>query len=102
LPANESGRAQVLSVLRETAIEEALNNGVISVGKTLNATQKIFIENQTGDETAWYQVQDSGYWLNATVEEFTNNGTPEFKIVYVLIYSKDDAIRKIEGTHTLI
>ena len=102
LPANDSGRAQVVSLLRETVVEEALFNGVISVGKTLNATQKIFIENITGEETAWYQVQDAGYWLNAEVQEFDNNGISEFKIVYVLVYSKDDVIRKIEGTHTLI
>jgi hypothetical protein len=102
LPANESGRAQVISLLRETVVEEALFNGVISVGKILNSTQKIFIENITGDDKAWYQVQDAGYWLNAEVQEFDNNGITEYKIVYVLVYSKDDAIRKIEGTHTLI
>ena len=102
LPANDSGRAQVVSLLRETVVNEALFNGTISVDKELNATQKIFIEQISGDENAWYQVQNAGYWLNALVVPFDNNGVAEFKIQYTLIYSKDDAIRKIEGTHSLI
>jgi len=100
VPANASGRGQAILVVRE-GVERALLNGTISVGKTLNATQIIFITEQTGDSNAHYQVQTSGYWLDAQIVE-DPPASGEFKIVYTLIYSKDDAIRKVEGSHILV
>lgn len=103
LPANVSGRGAVLASLQE-CIDNALFNGVISIGKPLTQNQKLYITDQSGDELAWHQVQNAGFWVTATVVPTTNpqSGLPEYKIVYVLLYSKDDAVRKVEGTHILI
>lgn len=101
ISANEVGRGQILSCL-QNLIEMALKNGSISVGKPLGFTQKAFITQITGDENAWVQVQQGGWWLDAWVQEFQNKGKTEYKITYLLIYSKGDVVNKVEGTHTLI
>lgn len=101
--ANTRGRAQLMSQIQAVAVEAALFNGTISVGKELDQTQKLYIGELTGDELAWYQVQTLGYWLDVVFVKFVNvNGISEFKAVYTLIYSKDDTIRKVEGSHVLI
>lgn len=100
--ANTMGINKVINTLQDT-VDRALFNGTISVGKPLNTTQKLYISEQSGDDTAWIQVQNIGYWTTCTVEEYdTEDGRKEWKAVYTLIYSKDDAIRKVEGTHILI
>jgi hypothetical protein len=97
ISANKKGVIVILTALQDV-IDRALFNGCISLGKPLNATQKSFITEITGDDKAWYQVQNSGYWINCViVQEFL-----EYKAVYTLIYTKDDAIRKVEGSHILI
>lgn len=95
LPANETGRNYILSTL-QNVINSALDNGVISVGKTLSANQITFITNETNDDLAWYQVQNNGYWIDCVIDAVSNVAT------YTLIYSKDDVINLINGTHTLI
>jgi hypothetical protein len=100
--ANATGRGQILAIL-QSIIEQATLNGTISVGKPLNTTQKLFIGNITGDDNAWQQVFNLGYWLDCAIESYvTVDSRTEYKAVYTLIYSKDDAIRKVEGTHVLI
>ena len=98
LPANDDGRVTVLGALQDN-IELAIRNGTILLAKALNTTQKAYVLSVTGDENAWRQIESQGYWIDATVQEPTPN---EFKIVYLLLYAKGDAIRKIEGTQTLI
>lgn len=100
VPANDTGRAQILGVL-QGVIDDALFNAVISVGKTLTDTQKVYIESVTGDENAWRQIQDIGYWIDAYIEEDDSN-PGEYVATYLLLYGKADTIRKVEGTHTLI
>lgn len=101
--ANNQGIAQLLSVL-QTVINQALLNGTISVGKPLTTVQQLYITNATGNSKAWYQVQNSGYWLSCNIVSYTDpiTGTLEYKAVYTLIYSKDDIIRLVDGTHILI
>ena len=100
--ANQNGRGQVLSILQGT-VNRALFNGSISVGSPINDQQRIFITEQAGDELAYQQVQTSGYWIDADIESFTTSDSrTEFRVDYQLIYAKDNAIRKVEGTHTLI
>lgn len=100
--ANKVGQSQVLGVL-QSVIDLAVLNGTISVGKTLNTVQKLFITQETGSDKAWYQVQTVGYWVAATTRSYvTQDDRTEFEIVYTLIYSKDDAIRKVIGRHVLI
>lgn len=100
--ANSGGRAQLLGVL-QSVIEKATFNGTISIGKPLNITQKLYITQMTGDPNAWQQVAGIGYWIDCTLQSYTTQDSrTEWKAVYTLIYSKDDAIRKVEGSHALI
>lgn len=102
VPANSTGRGQLLAIL-QTVIEQATFNGTISVGKPLNTTQKLYIGNLTGDSEAWQQVYRLGYWIDCVLQSYvTQDSRTEWKAVYTLIYSKDDAIRKVEGSHVLI
>lgn len=96
--ANQQGIIQVSNVIQEV-INQALANGTISVGKPLTPTQKAFIDDLTATPDSWQQVQNSGFWLDVRIEPHLLN---EFKIVYTLVYSKDDIIRKVEGRHILI
>ena len=98
VPANASGVAQVLGAIQEP-IDLGLFNGSISIGKTLNQTQRAFIATVTGDETSYIQIENSGYWIEAQIEEPTAN---EFVVVYTLLYAKNDVVRKVEGSHLLI
>lgn len=100
--ANSTGRSQLLAIL-QSVIEQATFNGTISVGKPLNTTQKLYIGNLTGDDQAWQQVFRLGYWVDCVLQSYvTQDGRTEWKAVYTLIYSKDDTIRKVEGSHVLI
>lgn len=100
--ANVEGIGQVTGVLQQS-VDRALRNGVISVGKTLNAVQRAYVTELSDDALAWRQVENKGYWLRVTIQEFaTTDGRTEYKAVYLLIYGKADAIRKVEGTHSLI
>lgn len=102
IPANDQGRAMIAGQL-QSVIDQALLNGTISVGKTLNNTQKIFIQQQTGSDTAWRDVESVGYILDVQIEQDVQpDSSIEYTAVYSLIYSKDDAIRTIKGTHQLI
>lgn len=100
--ANATGRSQLLAIIG-SVIGQALFNGTISIGKPFDIVQKLYITQMTGDELAWYQVQNIGWWLDCTLTSYvTVDGRTEWKAVYTLIYSKDDAIRKVEGSHVLI
>lgn len=102
--ANEEGRSQVVAQLQQDVIGgqnqagTALYNGTISAGKELTPTQRAYITQVTGDPDAWRQVQGVGYWLDV---EIVLDGT-DYKARYILVYSKDDAIRKVEGSDILI
>lgn len=102
VPANNEGRGQVLAALQDP-INSALRNGAFSVGKTLTTAQKVYVGQVTGDPLAYAQVQALGYWVDAIVESYVGDGgNTEYRIVYVLVYSKDDTVRKVDGTHVLI
>jgi hypothetical protein len=100
--ANARGRGQLLSQL-QSVINQALFNGTISVGKELTNTQKLYISELSGDPQAWQQVVSIGYWIDAVIERRVSiSDAVEYVAVYTLIYSKDDTIRKVEGSHVLI
>jgi hypothetical protein len=102
ISANATGGNQILLVINN-AISQALNNGVISIDKTLTVIQQAYITQISGDDTAWRKVQNDGYWVGYEIQTFVNSsGANEYKFVYTLIYSKDDVIRKVEGSHVLI
>lgn len=100
--ANAKGRVQLLAQI-QSVIDQAVFNGTISLDKPLTNTQKAFITEITGDPDAWRQVQGIGYWIDCVMQSYTTtDGRTEFKAVYTLVYGKDDAIRKVDGTHVLI
>lgn len=102
IPANDEGRGIVAGNI-QYAIDQALNNGVISIDKPLTAVQKQYIGQVTGDPNAWQQIQNSGWWLDVQIVSYTtNDGRVEYKASYVLVYAKDDQIRKVEGSDILI
>lgn len=99
--ANVQGRSEIMTQL-QSVVDSALFNGAISVGKTLTAAQKLAVYSATGDGDAWYQVQNSGYWLDVVIAPYSIDGRTEYQATYTLVYSKDDVVRKVEGTHVLI
>lgn len=101
IPANREGRTTVLGLI-QNPIGSALTNGVISVGKVLTNLQRAYVTQITGNYTAWRQVEDKGYWIDASVESEVVNGVTEYYINYLLVYGKDDQIRKITGRDVLI
>lgn len=101
IPANDDGIAAILGVLQAVA-GEAVNNGTISVGKDLTNTQKAYITQLTGDNTAWQTIELNGYIINIELKTSVVNGATKYIAEYQLIYSKGDSIRKVEGTHILI
>lgn len=99
---NMAGRATLIATL-QSVIQLALFNGVISVGKTLNNTQIQVITTITGDPKAWRQIQTIGYWLDVSFSSVvTLDSRTEYQANYTLVYAKNDAIRKINGTHDLV
>jgi hypothetical protein len=101
ISANKIGVGQILSVL-QNAINTALFNGVISIGKTLTTIQQLYITEETGDALAWVQVQNSGYWVAVKIVQSVVNGQTVYEADYTIIYAKNDAVLSINGTHTLI
>ena len=102
VPANESGESTILGMI-QTVIDNATVNGVISVGKPLTEIQKQYINQQSNDDTAWRQVQSIGYWITVGFEtEVTSDNRIEYFATYTLIYSKDDAIRRVDGRDVMI
>lgn len=103
VPANLRGRGLVSGAL-QPVIQAAVKNGVISVGdEVFSAQQQAAVSTLTGDPKAWMQVQNIGYWLGITFVDVVNsNGVTEKQAQYVLAYAKDDAIRSVVGSHSLI
>lgn len=96
------GQAALLAVIQEV-LDKAKDNGTFARGKTLTVIQQQYITQVTGDPMAWRQVASLGYWINMTIESYVApSGITEYKAKYLLIYSKDDQIRMVEGTDTLI
>jgi hypothetical protein len=100
--ANREGRGQIINQLL-SIIDIALFNGTISIAKTLTNTQKQYIDGITGIADSWRNIFNVGYWLDVEIQSYvTQDSRTEYKAVYTICYSKDDAIKKIEGTHILI
>ena len=102
VPAAQQGRAEGLVIVNE-AVNLAKFNGTIIPGKTLTALQKLEIASITGDERAFQQVINQGFWADATIERVTGpSGLLEYALQYTLIYSANEGVRKVEGSHNLI
>lgn len=102
IPANRDGEARAMMIIAG-AVTKAVNNGTILPGKTLSDVQKLAVADASGDDLAWHDIQDKGYWYNAQIVENTGpSGLPEYVMKYVLIYGKGDWVRKVEGSHNLV
>jgi hypothetical protein len=101
IAADSIGRSQVLAIV-QGVINQAVTNGTISVGKTLTQDQILVITQATNDPNAWQQVQNIGYWIDVQIESYVQDTLQQYKAVYTLIYSKNDVIRFIQGSDTLI
>lgn len=102
IPATEEGRSIVLAGLQD-CIDRALFNGTIKAEKDLTVDQKAYVTQITGDPLAWHQVQAIGYWVDAVVQQQSQqNGTIKYIVDYTLVYSKADAVNKITGRDILI
>ena len=102
VPASDIGRGQVVGAIQNGTIPTASLNGVISVGKDLSQADRQFITSITGNENAFQQVEDIGYWLDCEIISRTVNSVQEFIAKYTLIYGQNDTIRKVEGSDILI
>lgn len=102
VPANDDGRGMIRGVLQE-GIDRAKLNGTISVGKLLSTAQQIAVTQLTGDPDAWRDVQTAGYWCDVQIVQVTGpSNITEYVALYTLAYSKNDVVRKIEGSHNLV
>lgn len=101
ISANNRGKSQVLAIVQDV-INDALNNGTISVGRALTAQEKLYITNATGDNAAWQQVQNIGYWVDVSISTEVIASITNYIIDYTLIYAQDAVVNKIEGTDILI
>lgn len=101
IAANDNGLSVITSVLQNN-IDKALNNGVISQGKTLTTTEQAYITQLTGDNTAWQKVQSNGYYYTANITTQTSGDKTIYIANYTLCYAKNDTIRKVIGSNILI
>jgi hypothetical protein len=103
IPANLQG-ANIIRAEIMQAVQQAKRNGTISLDKTLTQVQKSAIYQLTNDPDAWHDVQTAGYWLDVVIEPYTQepSGVQSYVAKYTLAYSKNDVIRKIEGSHNLV
>lgn len=102
IPANNEGRGYVIAQVTDAA-NLAKFNGTIIAGKNLSVAQQIAVTQLTGDPEAWRDVQINGYWADAVVVERTGESDiTEYVVQYTLVYSKNDVVRKITGSHNLI
>lgn len=101
ISANADGIATITAILQDNC-DKAVTNGTISKGKTLTTAQKAYITQLTGNEQAWYQVQNNGYYYTVNITTEIQGDKTIYKAVYTLVYSKNDTIRKVEGSNILI
>ena len=102
IPANNEGRGYVIAQVVDAA-NLGKFNGTIITGKTFTVAQQIAVTQLTNDPDAWREVQANGFWADAQVVERTGeSGVTEYVIEYTLVYSQNDVVRKIVGSHNLV
>jgi len=99
--ADDSGKAIAMSYIADT-VGKAVANGSIAQGKVLTNTQIQYINQISGNTTAYRDVASKGYWFEAKIEQEVNEGVTEYYIDYTLIYAKRDAVDSVVGRHILI
>ena len=102
IPANNIGEAIIKNAIT-TILDEAIKNETITIGKGLDTVQKSYIDMAANEAEAWRFVEVYGYWLKVELKSRAlAGGRTQYYADYVLVYSKGDAIRKVEGSDILI
>ena len=102
VPANNNGKNMFIAVLQDVA-NKAINNGTIDLGKTLNASEISYVTSiANGDVSAYKIVEQNGYWYNVDIVKENVGDTYKNVLKYILLYTKGESIRKIEGSHILV
>jgi hypothetical protein len=101
VPADNAGLA-IWNTYLEAKAEAAVFNGVFSTSKTLTTTQKLYIDQLTGDANAYLDVASKGYWYSSEITSETTDGVTTYSIEYTLVYAKRDSVDAIDGKHVLI
>lgn len=102
VPANNNGKNMFIAVLQDAA-NKALNNGTIDPGKTLTASEIAYVTSLSeGSINAYKNVEQNGYWYNVDIIKEVVGNTYKNVLKYMLIYTKGESIRKIEGSHILV
>ena len=102
MPPNNEGEAMCKQAIA-SVVAEAIENGTVEAHKELDQVQKTYIDLETSEESAWNEVQNAGYWLKVAIKSRTLKGNRvQHYADYVLLYSKGDAVRKVEGRDILI
>ena len=101
LDANNVG-SSIVRMRVVNVCKEAIDNGTIIKNKELTTTQMEYIDRLTGVEGAWQSVRDDGYWLEISLSGRNTDKSTAYTASYRCIYSKGDAIRKVEGTNIML
>lgn len=101
ISADSDGLAILTGVLN-SVVQEGLNNHVISKGRTLTNDEKANIIQTMGDENAPLDIANNGYVYSIGITTETSGSATIYVGNYVLMYLKNNTIRKIEGSHILI
>ena len=102
VPANNNGKNMFIAVLQNVA-NKALNNGTIDPGKTLTDSEVAYVTSLSeGSINAYKNVEQNGYWYNVDIIKEVVGNTYKNVLKYMLIYTKGESIRKIEGSHILV
>lgn len=102
VPANNNGKNMFIAVLQD-AVNHARENGTIDLGKALTPAEVAYVTNiADGNTMAYKSVEQNGYWYSVDIKKETVNSIYKNILTYILIYTKGDSIRKIEGSHILV
>lgn len=99
IPANAAGTDRVFAEINAVCIA-AVENGVIEPGKTLSTSDRNNVLSWAGDSEAADIIENAGYWLKCWI--VANEDGKGYVAKYLLIYSKGDAIIKVEGNDTFV
>ena len=92
IPANDIGSSMISGVITEVA-DKAIDNGTI-IPKRLSSAQRAVVRQLAGFDAAVTEVESVGYYISVTIDV-------DMVAHFRLIYSKGDAIRKVEGANSL-
>lgn len=101
IEANDDGESLIYNTICACA-DLGKTNGTIQPTKEITDNQKTKIYSLTNDASAWQTIFDSGYWLKVEIRPTTVGAHTEYWAYYILVYSKGDSVRKVEGKDFLL